>query len=62
VAKVLRDDTGASQVEVSHGGAAAPNERLKLTGAAILVLRASTFSRRPRQLSLGVMRQRFFYA
>ena len=39
---VRRDDAGASRVEVSHGGAAAPNQRLKLTGAAILVFRAST--------------------
>jgi hypothetical protein len=33
------------------------NHRLKLTGAAVLVFRASTSLQRPRQLSLGVSRE-----
>jgi hypothetical protein len=35
-----------------------PNQRLKLTGAAILFCARQRLSRRPRQLSLGVRRQR----
>src|SRR6516225_5162322 len=36
---------------LGRGAAGTANQRLKLTGAAILVFRASTFHRRPRQLS-----------
>jgi hypothetical protein len=38
---------------MSHGSAPAPNERLKLTGAAILVSELQGPCRRPRQLSLA---------
>src|SRR5439155_14215913 len=39
------------------GRTAPANQRLKLTGAAILVFRASTLSTRPRQLSRTVWQQ-----
>src|SRR5262249_5534081 len=42
VAKVLRDDAGASRVEVSQGAPQRRTLRLRLTGTAILVFRAST--------------------
>jgi hypothetical protein len=63
--KQSTDDGLLSEVDLRHGDGMCmgyhgwlergwregPNERLKLTGAAILVFRASTSHRRPRQLS-----------